>query len=80
MEPNIPNELGSEAKHYLKAIGRELHCSRTRRVHFMKQMHESILRFLSEKPDSTMAELTAEFGTPEEIAKSFLEEADPVEV
>lgn len=80
MEPNIPNELGTEAKQYLQAIKRGLHCSRDRKNLFLKQMHESILQYLSEKPAATLADLTAEFGTPDEIARSFIEEADPAVV
>jgi len=46
----------------------------------MKQMNESVMHYISEMPTATLSDLTGEFGTPSEIAKSFLEEADPAVV
>lgn len=78
IDPNLPDGLGAEARRYLQAIKHELHCPRARKALFLEQMQESVAQYFSENPAAIMSDLTAKFGTPDEIAKSFLEEADPV--
>ena len=42
----------------------------------LEQVKASMLEYLAEKPDATYDDLLARFGTPEQIAASYLEELD----
>ena len=76
MDPISPGDIEITARHYLQAVKRELHCSAAQKALFLQQMEDSISQYISDNPAASMADLTKEFGTPAEIAKSFLEEAD----
>lgn len=77
MDPASPNETEAAVKRYMQAVKQELHCSKAQKALFLRQMEDSIFTYISENPTASMADLTKEFGTPADIAKSFLEEADP---
>lgn len=42
----------------------------------LEQVKASMLEYLAEKPDATYDDLLTRFGTPEQIAASYLEELD----
>ena len=77
MNPISPGETDAAARRYLQAVKRELHCPAVQKALFLRQMEDSVSRYISERLTVSVAELTEEFGTPADIAKSFLEEADP---
>lgn len=77
MDPASPSEAEAAVKRYMQAVKQELHCSKAQKTLFLRQMEDSIFTYISENSTASMADLTKEFGTPADIAKSFLEEADP---
>lgn len=77
IDPTNPSETEAAVKRYMQAVKQELHCSKAQKALFLRQMEDSIFTYISENPTASMADLTKEFGTPADIAKSFLEEADP---
>lgn len=77
IDPTNPSETEAAVKRYMQAVKQELHCSKAQKALFLRQMEDSIFTYISENSTASMADLTKEFGTPADIAKSFLEEADP---
>lgn len=77
IDPTNPSETEAAVKRYMQAVKQELHCSKAQKTLFLRQMEDSIFTYISENSTASMEDLTKEFGTPADIAKSFLEEADP---
>lgn len=77
IDPTNPSETEAAVKRYMQAVKQELHCSKAQKALFLRQMEDSIFTYISENSTASMEDLTKEFGTPADIAKSFLEEADP---
>lgn len=77
MEPISPGETDAATRRYLQDVKRELHCPAAQKALFLRQMEDSVSQYISDNPAASVADLTKEFGTPADIAKSFLEEADP---
>ncbi len=60
-----------ELKKYYTSIKKNLSCSFNMKLVFIKELNDSVFDFLEENPNSTMENIIENFGTPEEIAKSF---------
>lgn len=58
---------------YYSSIKKNLSCSLNIKFIFIKELQERISDFLQDNPDSTMEIIIENFGTPEEIAKSFVD-------
>lgn len=61
---------------YLRSVKKLLHCPRTQRNEFLRQLETNIYFFISESEVEDMEEVIKEFGSPEEIAQNFLEECN----
>lgn len=61
----------SDLKKYYTSIKKNLSCSFNMKSVFIKDLNERVSDFLEDNPDSTLENVTENFGTPEEIAKSF---------
>ena len=62
---------------YLSAVKAELSCSHKQKQQLIKQLENSIDIYISENGNVDMDKLILEFGSPEEIAFSFLEDEPP---
>lgn len=69
-----------EIKKYFREIKRQLHCPRSRKRAFLNQFLESLAQYREEHPRATFPDIVAEFGNPQEIASSFIEQADSVKI
>lgn len=61
---------------YLKKIRRYLPCSTKMKNQLLFQLRGSIDNYLNEHPDADQAQIIQQFGTPEQIAASWLYEMD----
>ncbi len=61
----------NDLKIYYTSIKKNLSCSFNMKSVFMKDFSDRVSDFLEEKPNSTIDNIIDNFGTPEEIAKSF---------
>jgi len=62
------------AKKYTRQLKRELFCSRKDRKRLLLGWQRTLTDFLEEHPEAGEAQLTASFGTPEEMAKLLMRE------
>ena len=65
--------MNRDAARYQRALKRNLHCSAPVQKELLRQFHASLDAFLEETPSPTEAELTAAFGTPQEMAAVLTE-------
>lgn len=65
-----------DVKKYLRSVKKLLHCPRTQRNEFLRQLETNIYFFISESEVEDMEEVIKEFGSPEEIAQNFLDECN----
>ena len=61
---------------YLREIRRNLPCSIKMKNQLLAQLRGSIVNYLNEYPDADQAQIIQQFGTPEQIAASWLYEMD----
>lgn len=61
----------SDLKKYYTSIKKNLSCSFNMKSVFIKDLNDKVSDFLEENPNSTIENIIENFGTPEEIAKSF---------
>lgn len=61
---------------YLKEVKRNLPYFMANKKTFLKDFQDNLSVFSEEKPDAAWEDLVQRFGTPEEIAISFLPEVD----
>lgn len=65
--------MTAELEHYLKEINHNLTaCPKPKRSQFVKELRGNIGAFLEERPHTTIQDITACFGSPEEISANFL--------
>lgn len=61
----------NDLKKYYTSIKKNLSCSFNMKSVFIKDLNERVSDFLEENSNSTMENIIENFGSPEEIAKSF---------
>ncbi|MBQ7296035.1 MAG: hypothetical protein IJW86_10790 [Clostridia bacterium] len=64
--------MKNELKAYYSEIEKNLICERRQKSAFMAELKANIDEFLAISPDADIERIKAEFGTPEEIADSFI--------
>lgn len=65
--------MTAELEHYLKEINHNLTaCPKPKRSQFVKELRGNIGVLLEERPHATIQDVTACFGSPEEISANFL--------
>lgn len=65
---------------YLKKIAAALTCQNNTKKALLRIVKNDIEAFLLEHPDATEQELIRQFGTPDELAESYLDSLDSSEV
>lgn len=68
-ELNMLNK--NDFKKYYTSIKKNLSCSFNMKSVFIKDLDDRVSDFLEDNPNATMENIIENFGTPEEIAKSF---------
>lgn len=63
----------SELKEYYKKISGSIISDNRQKKAFLKEIRENIDEFILMKPDATIDQIYIQFGSPEEIANSFIE-------
>ena len=69
-----------EINRYIKDIKKELLYGTKESRQFLKELRQSVADFAEENPNAEMAQITEQFGTPEEIAATFFEQYDKNEI
>lgn len=59
-------------RRYLRTVRGMLPCDRKQKRHILKELQCSVDTFLAEHPDADFSLLQAHFGTPDQIAASYL--------
>ena len=67
-------------RHYYWEVSNLLPCNPRIKQTLMDEIKENIDQFLEEYPDADYDVIVQRFGTPQQIAASYLEEMDPQEV
>lgn len=62
---------------YLQSVRFLLDCPSAERERLMAQLSGAVAAYLEDTPEATEADLTANFGTPEDCAAWLLEDCDP---
>lgn len=70
----MKHKLQKEVEHYLKKISKHIPKNYPNKNKLLGIIRQNINEFLSEYPESTMDNIIKEFGTPTELAASFIEE------
>ena len=68
------------ARRYLREVKQSLSCAGNTKQLILRQIEESIGMYLMEKPGADYDALAARFGTPRQIAASYLEAMDASEL
>ena len=63
-----------ELKNYYLSIQKELILGGTEKKKLMRDIRNAVESYLQENPDATVEDITAHFGTPQEISATYLEE------
>lgn len=69
-----------ECLHYLEQVRSELKGAGRRKKEVLQQIQAAMEDYAEEHPQCTYQELTQHFGTPEQIAESYVAEMDSHEV
>lgn len=69
-----------ECLHYLEQVRSELKGADRRKKEVLQQIQTAVEDYAEEHPQCTYQELTQHFGTPEQIAESYVAEMDSHEV
>ena len=71
---------GFQLRRYYWQISRRISCPACRKRQIMENIRSGVNDFLQENPDADIAAIMQHFGTPEQIAGSYLSEMDPKEL
>ncbi len=72
--------LEKPLKSYIQAVKRLLTCPKSYRSGFLADMEHDIRQFLLENGSVSYPDLICNFGTPQELAKLYLENVPPEEL
>ena len=68
--------LKKELNAYFKKVDAQLLCDRKSKIVFLTDLKNDIDEFVQQEPDADFENIVSAFGTPQEIAESFLKNAD----
>ena len=72
--------LEKELKKYYTGIRRELYCDTEAKKRILAAIKENVEAYLEEHPEATFENVQDRFGTPKQIATSYLEELEMPEL
>jgi hypothetical protein len=65
---------------YRRALSRHLHCGRAYRKRSFERFQTALDLYLEDCPDPTLQDLTGAFGTPEQLARTYLQDVPAAEL
>lgn len=65
---------------YFSSVRRQLPCTRKQKKALLRRLRTGVQTFLLERPDATMSEIEKRFGTPQQIAATYITEMEPQEI
>ncbi len=74
------DNLEKPFRNYIRAVKRLLACPKSYRCSFLADMEHDIRQFLLENGSVSYPDLVCNFGTPQELAKLYLENVPPEEL
>lgn len=73
-------KLNRDTKRYLREIRSWIPCAGKMRREVLEEIRGTLAEFLSENPDADFPALVARFGTPQQIASTYVDEAETGEL
>lgn len=67
-------ENNAQVRRYLREIRSWLPCSRRKKGQILKKIRDTVMDFLAENPSASYTEITDRFGSPQQIASSYVNE------
>ena len=74
------NERGKKLKRYYRQISRLLPCSRKQKKAILSRIQDTVNDTVSENPEISFEQLRDQFGAPETVAASYVENAGTAEI
>lgn len=74
------NERGKKLKKYYRRISQLLPCSRKQKKAILSRIQETVNNTVSEDPEISFEQLRVQFGAPETVAASYVENAGTAEI
>lgn len=68
---------GFAAKRYIRSVSDALACSGKAKKRILSQIRDGVEDYLLQNPGANLGSIQAHFGTPREIAASYVNEQDP---
>lgn len=69
----MSNHLDKDIRKYKRTTKRFLVCPRDYRQQFLNDMERDLCQFMEENPSAGYSDIVAYFGTPEELAQTYLD-------
>ena len=69
----MSNHLDKDIRKYKRTTKRLLVCPRDYRQQFLNDMERDLCQFMEENPSAGYSDIVAYFGTPEELAQTYLD-------
>lgn len=66
--------MNKAASQYLREVKKRIHCSHSRKTEFLCQLEDEVDFFCEEHDGSNLTSLSERFGSPDDIAREFLDE------
>ena len=66
----------AQSQRYLREVRSWLPCSRKLKREILEEINNTITQYLSENPGAAYTDFTARFGTPQQIAASYVSEME----
>ena len=73
-------ELNKELRQYCRDVCRSLPCNSKEKRKIMAEVRSNVLAYLTEKPNADRADIESRFGTPKQIAASYIDAMEPQEM
>lgn len=73
-------KLNRPARRYLRQIRGWLPCAGSMKRKMLAEIRETLLEFLADHPDADEQAIVSRFGAPQQIASSYVEEAETGEL
>lgn len=73
-------KLNRPARRYLRQIRGWLPCAGSMKRKMLTEIRETLLEFLADHPDADEQTIISRFGTPQQIAASYVDEAETEEL
>lgn len=74
------NNIEKDINKYLKAVKDYLFCDYKKRKEFVSEIETAIYDYAEKKGISDISEIYSHFGTPEEVAKTYISQTDPAKI